>query len=117
MSLSFESIQRALSHRVAKSWAPGRQIINPIGEIRQQYHPGKSQLPVPSLTADKRHPGMTAAPNNPPEEPNRNSPCQFSQHLRMNDSITIISEMILGIANTTLMTEAEAAVLGLGRQS
>lgn len=57
---------------------------------------------------------MTAAPNNSPEEPNRNSLCQFSQHLRMSDPITIISEMILRIANTTLMTAAEAAVLGLG---
>lgn len=57
---------------------------------------------------------MTAAPNNPPEEPNRNSLCQFSQHLRMSDPITIISEMILRTANTTVMTAAEAAVLGLG---
>lgn len=105
---------KALSRHVAKSWAPGRQIINPIGEIRQQYHSGKSQLPVPSLAADKRHPGTTAAPNNPPEEPNRNSPCQFSQHLRMSDPITIISEMILRIANTPLMTAAAAARLELG---
>lgn len=110
---TLKSNQRVLSWCVARSWAPGRQIVNPIREIWQQYHFGKSQLLVLSLAADKRHPGMTVAPNNPREEPNRYSPCQFSQNLRMSDPITIISEMIPRIVNTTLRTAAEAAVIWL----
>lgn len=71
---------------------------------------------MPSLATDNRHPSTTVTPNNPLEEPNRYSPCQFSQNLRMSDSITIISEMILGVANTTLRTAAAAAVPTAERQ-
>lgn len=69
---------------------------------------------MPSLAADRRHPGMTAAANNPPEEPNRNSPCQFSQRLRMSNPITIISEMIHRRTNTKPMTAAAVLALGDG---